>query len=489
MMAFFYGIFLFLYELKFMREIVSAIHPVLICWAGSVAIYNVLFRKSFIEWPHWIAVVVFGVAVGITTVTNFEAGIVQNIKAFIFVVLPLVAFYPVCLQAKSDEKRTRIIVKVLLGAAIVVFGASVIAIVLYMLRIGQVISFMGIEEMIGIRLYDPLDENSGLLVYGLYIDTNHAAIYAIIFAMYSILLYRSCKQGLFSKKWENTTGKIFSVLNFIAQVIYFPLANSRGAWLCLGVASAIVVFLICYKLFRWRRIITRVLYSCVVAIVCTLIIILSLLGVRTGASKISLTLQNTINESVEVENVDSMKIDVDNNIVERVESQDQIDRFTKSNIEFGAGRLQIWGEVPELLIKKPVFGTGFGNHQYFAQKYDIGHNKLSQGAALHNSYLDLILSYGVIGFVTLISFFILGVKHVLEAVLRNSSENIYIYLCVAFIVLVIAGEALLLSNIFINTTAMYYIMMIMMGYLMMKEDNLEEIKDNINSHIRKGSNV
>lgn len=472
--AFFYGIFLFLYELKFLREIIPAIHPVFIFWAGFVAIYNVVFRKCFTEWPHWILLFLFSLGVVLTSVANYETGIVQNIKVCILVILPLIAFYPICL-IESKERRECVLIKVIMGASIVVFLSSAMALGLYMVRFGEVVSFMGIESTIGIQLYDPRYADSGLLLYGLYVDTNHAAVYAIIFTLYSVLLYHACGKGLFTNKWQNAIGRIYAVANLVVQICYFPLANSRGAWLCLGVAGFIILTLFFYNnVFLRKKFAVKMSMTVILALVCVAIVAGGLSVLRTSESKLSVIIEQALISS-KVES--DKKIEIFDNIetpqtteapakVEIRQPEVKVDTFEKMNDEVGAGRIQIWKEVPSVLVKKPILGTGAGNHQYYAKKYDVGHVKLAKGAALHNSYLELLLSYGVVGFVTLMSFWGLCFWSVLQTILKGQNKISVAFYIIAFVVLLIAGEAMLLSNIFINTTAMYYIMVIMTGYLL-----------------------
>ena len=128
---------------------------------------------------------------------------------------------------------------------------------------------------------------------------------------------------------------------------------------------------------------------------------------------------------------------------------------------------------PKAGDKTPFENQMKGNHQYYAMKYDVGHDKLALGVALHNSYLELLLSYGVMGFLVLISFWGLCLCAVLKKICIFSGKITISYYIVSFIVLLIAGQAMLLSNIFINTTAMYYVMMTMTGYLMAETNTVK----------------
>ena len=112
-----------------MREVIPAIHPVLIAWAGMLAAYDLFIRWGWPRWPVWKLLFLFVVSSGISVVLNREAGLVGNIKTWILTVLPLFAFYPVCLTAGKHRKKALILAG--LGGAIVLFASSVLALIMY----------------------------------------------------------------------------------------------------------------------------------------------------------------------------------------------------------------------------------------------------------------------------------------------------------------------------------------------------------------------
>ena len=130
-LAFFYGIFLFLYEVSILREVVPAIHPPLIAWAGLLAVYDIFVRKLWKDTPFWNALLLFMISAAVTAVINMETGVVSNVKAWIMTIIPLVAFYPVCVTGNLLEKK-RTLVKAMMGGAIVVFLCSLVAIGMYL---------------------------------------------------------------------------------------------------------------------------------------------------------------------------------------------------------------------------------------------------------------------------------------------------------------------------------------------------------------------
>ncbi len=495
-MIFFYGIFLFLYELIFLREIVPVVHPFFIAWASFVVVYQVCVKRVLSDISYWQILFLFGIVAGSSVAANLEAGVTSNIKGYILSMLPLWAFYPVCQVEPIKENRKKVLLGVMSGAAVVIFVASAVADVMYLMHFGQEVTFMGITEKLGLLPYN--DSNPGVLLYGIYVDTNHAAIYSIAFVVYSVWLFDECRKGLFACKWKNAVGQIFAVANFVVQICYYPLANSRGAFLSLGISCVIILFLYFKNHIKWQmKAGWKILYAVAVSVCCTALCIGGMLVLRTGLSYASAFIQLQQEKNIEEKEESTLKepevLDKKNTNKKDTNKKDtnkneasketnkkgnsstsigkvQIDSFEKKNQTFGAGRVLIWKEVPELLAKKALLGTGYGNYEYFAMKYDVAQNKIAKGKALHNGYFDLLLSNGVLGFSVLMCFFGVCGWKVLSRLWIGGKKVNKSYYSVVFLVIVIAAQAILLSNLFINTTAMYFMLMIMVGFLMTEKE-------------------
>lgn len=475
-LAFFYGIFLFLYELKFLNQLIPVIHPLLIAWTGGLFLYDVLVRGFWRKVPFWKVLALFVVSVAITAALNVSISASGSVKAVILTSLPLVAFYPVCLLAPRQE-RTKALVKSLLGAAIVVFLASLAAVILYIMRFGDAVQFMGMESQIGIGLYDPRYADSGIILYGLYKDTNHPAVYAVVFALYSLVLFHACRNGLFDQKWANVLGQVFAVANFIVQVCYFPLANSRGGWLSLSAALLVSVFLYLFlgRLAN-RGAAARLAGSVGAALLCVVLVCGCLLGVRSGLSHLSIALETrgtqteTPNQPSQPSQPGTSNTPDSSHVLPS--GGETTDSFEKNNSNFGAGRFNIWRETLKMWTWRPIFGENPGNSAYYANHFfqEGESTYMIYGKAIHNSYLDLLLDYGAVGFACLMCFFVLCMWTVLKRILVCKAHQEPVYFVVICVVVLIACGSFLLSCSFVNTTAMYFVLLIMVGYLLASDE-------------------
>ena len=459
-LAFFYGIYLFLYEIKFFRESPATVmHILLIGWASFLICYDLVVRKVWRRMPFLLTIVLFLAAVAITLISTIEAGIVGNIKAFVMIALPLFAFYPLCLESDKRIKQKSLLIA-LSGASVIIFVASVIALCMYFVRYSNTVTLFGVEGLLGIEYYEPGDPTSALILNGIYEDTNHTAIYCAVFCAYSVVLFAACHNGIFSHKWLNILGKVYAVANICVQLCYFPFANSRGAWICLLIAIFIAAFLYCYcNRITVKAVLLRGLLALLCAGMCTAAVWGGLMGIRSGVSALSFVYYD--NFVGEVEDTDVENGEQSENKNEQVHS----DSFTKPSTGGGSGRIDIWKDTLKLFVKSPIIGIGSANNEYYAKKYDIAMGTLGSGKAVHNSYLDMLLNYGVFGTAILMIFWALCLVRVIKVALGGKRRNGIDFYLAMFSVLIISGAAVLLSCVFIGTTAMYFLMLIMTGYV------------------------
>lgn len=451
-LAFMYGIFLVLYELKFFREVIPEIHPLLIAWAGCVTAYDIWIRQIWRKIPCWKPLALFVFFAGVTAVLNFETGLVVNIKGWILAILPLFAFLPTCLLARKDKRTTSFLTS-LLGGAVVACLASMVSLVMYVNRVAETVTICGVTDTVGIRYYFPNDPTSAVLLYGIYTDTNHAALYSLVLIVYGIVLLLACIRGEYTQKWKNVMGGCFAVVSILVQSCYFPLANSRGAWLAMGIALFLSVFVFLYSQVIGKGGTAR---RCVVSLAVACIILVAVCGGFLGirASMATLASELGFNDSTEV-----------------IEGAAEKDLFEKTNEEFGAGRITIWKDALKLVGSKPIFGHGSGNISFYSKIYSPDGVIAAGKVDVHNSYLDLLLAYGVVGFIFLMGFFVVGIiRGLVQLIITKHKCDVCFFLSTAVVIIIACGSCLL-SCAFINTTAMYFFMLMATSYSLAEYEN------------------
>lgn len=460
-LAFFYGIFLFLYELQFLRQLIPVIHPVLIGWAGLLFLYDLFCRKLWKALPFWQPLALFAVSAGLTALLTRDAGLVGNIKTYILTILPLCAFYPLCFLVPR-QARLKTFLNAFLGAAVIVFLSSLIAIGTFLLHFSRQFTFMGFTKTVGTLHYFPNDPTSALLTYGIYQDTNHAAIYAIISFFYGLMLLFFCRRSGYSRPWQNKLGKVFAIFNCVVQFLYFPLADSRGGYLSLAAA-----LLVCGTLYFFtarlknKKGAAKAALSFLLAVAVTLAAFAALLASRATLTFVSEVLEGGVFSFHHDAVYDPSTFDSPSFEDELIADSFT---FTKADRMFGGGRLIIWADAMQLFRHNPIMGESPGNGPYFSQQYSLN-GTLALGTAVHNSYLDLLLDYGIIGAVLLLSFWVLCAVAVLKFLLPDRRQADFPFYCSMAAVVVIACGVFFLSSVFINTTAMYISLLLFTSYL------------------------
>lgn len=476
-LAFFYGSFLFLYELSITQEMVSAVHPVLIMWSAAVVLYDIFVRRLWEEIPYRKVLALFILSVTITSCLTIGAGGIGNIKIWLLVILPILIIYPICFADKEGRQKNYMIA--FSGVWILNFFASLISLYMFFIRFGGNVEFLGRKAFAGI--YRIADEGieSYIVLQGLYKDSGHAATYATVSVVFSCIMFLAFRKGLSAKKIWNYAGQAFCVFDILVQLGYFVLANSRGGWLSffVGIFTGIFVFV----LFRWKRFFRAL----VIAVLSVAISGFVLVNARDVMSSVSIMMEKQEaedshpdsekdkKEKKKKEQTDQKQTDKkagSNSNTQKSPSKqdtdgDSFERPKETGGSIGSGRLALWKEALELFMKRPVFGGGSGNAAYFAERYDVG-ERLRNGKAIHNSYLDLLVDYGITGFVLLMGFYIMCAGRVWVKLTKEGRNCEYSFFFGIAGIVMILSASFFLSCCYVNTTVMYFSNLLLVSYLL-----------------------
>lgn len=450
-LAFFYGIFLCLYEMAYLRSSISAVHPVLIFWAAVVIAYDLFIGGAFRRMPYTKLLFLFLGFAALSTAVNVKTGGMTDIKAWILTVISLLAFLPACMEGTDGGQRgkKKTLFFVLSGFLGISFLASFASDTLFFLDFYEKLTTPERTYFLGVH-------NGGIwgvTLFGVYADSNHAAAFSAVSGLLSFALLSECRKGVFSSAKRRGWIKGFAIANIAVQTIYFPLANSRGGWLSLGAAVALTAFLFCLFRFKkkegFKRIAVSLLASVLVVSACCGTLLLS----RTVSTEIYL-----------------------NYCYEKPEGSDGRFSFHKEDSDFtGSGRTGIWQEALIVSSHHPVIGIGTNSAEHYAKLYveeDLaeqhGNFSLTHGKAVHNSYLDVLLSYGLLGFLSLMSFFVLCMIRILRRLKQTPNEGLSTFLIICAAV-VLCCSSFFLSCMFIGTTATYFLELVLVGYLVSAE--------------------
>ncbi|BED92286.1 MAG: O-antigen ligase family protein [Candidatus Improbicoccus pseudotrichonymphae] len=134
----------------------------------------------------------------------------------------------------------------------------------------------------------------------------------------------------------------------------------------------------------------------------------------------------------------------------------------KKNQDISSGRIILFKQGIRLFLTHPIFGIGRGNLVNFGNYYINGGLIFSD---LHNSYLTILVSYGIVGF-SLFMFFCVGtiLKLFYEIFKKKYSKNLFIIIDFFSILSAYLAHATFEKGILSEMTFMVIYFWIMLGF-------------------------
>lgn len=114
------------------------------------------------------------------------------------------------------------------------------------------------------------------------------------------------------------------------------------------------------------------------------------------------------------------------------------------------GRIGIWMRGLELFLNKPVIGWGMDNLDYALR--EIGVDGYFVRGNLHNTYLDVLVDFGILGFACLMAYLLLMLSRVIAFFRNNKGDTWYMGTimlgCVAAFLLDAVADSTLLASVY-----------------------------------------
>ena len=103
---------------------------------------------------------------------------------------------------------------------------------------------------------------------------------------------------------------------------------------------------------------------------------------------------------------------------------DEIITFDHENVNLDSGRIKLIKESIRLFRLSPIFGISNGNIIYYSQKYLDGYLSVSyHNHDLHNGYLTILVSTGIIGFLIFAVFGLRFAKHIASSLFKRQNAQ------------------------------------------------------------------
>lgn len=423
--------------------ITTELNIIILMWAAIYFIYDFFNKKTCLKSKHKFFLILYMIIFAIGIVLNIKNNAVDNIKTFVYT-----GFFLFVLYSYDSNKDILTAQKEIRNINnIVIFISSITSFI-------AIIMFIFLIEFTFNDIPQGFVYPKSPALWGLYANPNSGGMIAtlsIILTIINIYFYK-----LYSSKKLSIIKKSYYIFNIIIQWLYLVLCNSRGAVVSLLSVLLFLIFLKSYNKFITKLNIFKTL---VISLMLSFIILIGY-NISISVSKNILSYIPTFVESIK-ENNNNSSITGNNEIT--------LEREIK-NGHISTGRAEIWSYGLNTLKFSPLFGHGPGNIGLAKQKlYPNDTSKYVITNNMHNGYIQILLSNGVLGLLFFAVFMILIAKDSLINIF-NSKMNIGInekkYLILILTpILAIAINGMFENVILLTQSYITTILWIYMGYL------------------------
>lgn len=430
----------------------TELNVLLLLWGGIYFIYDFFTKRSCLKSRHNIFLIIYMIIFAVSIILNYQNNLIDNIKTFIYTGLFLFVLYSYNCDKENINSSKNELINI---NNIVIFISSITGFI-------ALIMFVFLIQFTFNEIPQGFIYPKSPALWGLYANPNSGGMVAtlsIILTLLNIYLYKLSNEKKVSKIRFS-----YYVANIIIQWLYLVLCNSRGAVLALLASIAFLTFYKLYvKLTKKLNLIKSVIISLLVAF-----IVIIVCNTFVSISRSILTYIPQYVEKI------SSNSDNENNIEE--DEEITLDREIKSG-HISTGRAEIWSYGLNTLKFSPLFGHGPGNIGLEKQKlYPNDTSKYITTNNMHNGYIQILLSNGILGLASFALFIVFIAKDSLKAVLSPKisidKEKREIIVLILTPILAIAVNGIFENVILLTQSYITTILWIYMGYLSLYLDNV-----------------
>lgn len=408
-------------ETQFVNSLVFAIVAL---FGAAVVGLDVFTRRVFLTAKNvgWLAA--FLLVCAISSAINAKYGIIGNVRNLVWLAISFFLLYTIDPKRTIDsvKKEIKYVGNILIAVCFLACGASL---VMFALQVGYYVD-----------VYPDSFARMGFIegrLFGVFEDPNYAAVVAMIAIIYSIFNLKNTE-----KKWL----KAFYVCGICVDFCYIVLSGSRTT----EVAAIIVVFLAAYFLLLKKLNTTKFnkpflrISIILVAILCSAVLIFSFLFARKALAYLPDVVGAPFKSVSVAEQKPRRHIDI---------TRDDV----SNSADISNCRFKIWLSALELFKSKPIFGVSPRNMRTYAKAAFPKGFIAQRSYAVHNAYLDVLTSTGLLGAVLISIFLVKYLISVFQFLFVNLNNKNFTLVLFGFLnVATVAISAFFLSEIFFVNT-------------------------------------
>lgn len=443
-------------QTQIIGPLVNPIRHFFTAWGVAVAIYLWSKDPSFFKVPGIKLVPIFVLGALVTFLINISVNPARQFFSIFPILVALLVIYPLGVRLGKQPRPEKTWVKILGPAYLLILLQAVVSLGMALVAFQTHYHFMGRKWFAGMIVTTYGGNTLVALLYGVYRDPNFASL-LLAFGISASALLLLKRDTLFTTLKTQKFVSALAIFSLVVELMVFSLAGSRGAKSAAFLAAVILAVVgIRYdrgRLSAWPKKLTNLLLRAVAAV-------LIVLAVTSGFQWLS-------NQYYSLPFIPNSDIHAYSELAIGEEEGSVI--IGKGS--FGsATRPLIWREVLTLWSHHPLFGVGPGTLKHYAWVEDIGGYQgnyfLKRNYISHNSYLELLVRYGLWGFLFYIAFAAVvfwAIAKALKGVYLDKEDLVMIFLWSFYM-----GALFFLTGLFTRFTFYYCVLLLLMGYFLAK---------------------
>lgn len=439
---------LFFCNIAFLQIPAYVLLVFLFVWGVGLVIYNQRVNNTFFKLRFGLWIGAFLIFSFLSIIINFSATILYSLIMLLHVLVCFFVFYGMHTEPDFDFRNELYSI-----ARFIVYVTTIANIIgIFCLMFGITFEWYWIKFTIYENRFT-----------GVYVNPNLLGFVSVVSIVCCHMLY---KEKLMKSVYQPRVSKIW-IFTCVTTNLFSLILCDSNASLVLALAYAIVYIIYIFFADKTGLSASKIIFKIIALVVVGAFLISSALMLRTICQTgFSVVLSKT-NSIISV-------IMGDDDITSVISSEDDDSSQEKKEVTFGhenknfdSGRFKLWKESINLFKISPIIGISNGNIVFYSEEYSDGVLNYSYHQSdLHNGYLTILVSTGVIGFLLFGIFGFRFAKHSAQHLfLQKKTFRNDVYPCLfaflfAYLIYAMFEKALLYD---ISFMVMWF--WLMMGYM------------------------
>lgn len=413
-------------------------------YAVLVMLYRATEIRGYLKTPGLIFFLLFSVSYMLSLIFNVKYGYVDNLKGLVWFLIQFFILY-MCDSKKPPEvyqKEYKLLSHLFLCY---IFICNAIGFFMFFINFNVTIDM-------GNRSFVEFGFKYGRL-WGVFVDPNYGAVMGVISVLFCAYYFNKTK-----RIWL----KVLYVLMTVAALFYLVFSDSRTGLLSGAAALAIFSFFTCMRAVKLHGK-TRVIRSLISVAVCAVVVV----SFMFCCIEIKSVYNSYMISKVEID--DGGGTGTEPGIPE----EPAISRSSPEEAsDLSNRRFDLWNAGIEIFEKRPVFGVSFRNYVSFTkdnlpESYLLYvNNDFVDFASLHNTFVDILVSQGVLGAVCFLMMFIYIIIYVLRRIFSVRGESYKLSILLISVMAAVFMSMLVYSETFYMNTGGAFFFWSSLGILM-----------------------